>query len=117
TDRSCAVLYLPGVTGLVVASLRRRPARALLTATGIAVGVAAVVALISLGDGLKQTAAGFIHLGKADLGLFQSGISDPTASVLPTSMLPRLEAQPGVAEATPVQLLIEAIPHEPSAIV
>src|SRR3954447_7451450 len=104
------------MTGLVVASLRRRPGRALLTATGIAVGAAAVVALISLGDGLEQTAAGFIHLGKADLGLFQSGVSDPTASVLPTSMLPRLEGQPGVAEATPVQLLVEAIPHQPSAI-
>jgi len=104
------------VTGLVVASLRRRPARALLTATGIAVGVAAVVALISLGDGLKQTAAGFIHLGKADLGLFQKGIADPTASVLPTSMVPRLEAQQGVARATPVQLLTEAIPGQGAAI-
>ena len=72
------------MTGLVVASLRRRLARTLLTAMGIGVGVAAVVALISLGDGLKQTAAGFIHLGKADLGMFQKGISDPTASVLPT---------------------------------
>ena len=102
--------------GLVVASLRRRPARALLTATGIAVGVAAVVALISLGDGLKQTAAGFIHLGKADLGLFQSGVSDPTASVLPTSMVPRLERQPGVARATPVQLITEAIPGHGAAI-
>ena len=104
------------MTGLVVASLRRRPARTLLTATGIAVGVAAVVALISLGDGLKQTAAGFIHLGKADLGLFQSGVSDPTASVLPTSMVKRLERQPGVAEATPIQLLVNAIPHEAEAI-
>ena len=85
------------MTGLVVASLRRRLARTLLTAMGIGVGVAAVVALISLGDGLKQTAAGFIHLGKADLGIFQKGISDPTASVLPTSMVPRLESQPGVA--------------------
>lgn len=104
------------VTSLVIASLRRRLARTLLTATGIGVGVAAVVALISLGDGLKHTAAGFIHLGKADLGLFQSGVSDPTASVLPTSMVKRLEAQPGVARATPIQLLVEAIPHEPSAI-
>ncbi|HEY2601690.1 MAG TPA: ABC transporter permease, partial [Thermoleophilaceae bacterium] len=104
------------MTGLVVASLRRRMARTLLTALGIGVGVAAVVALISLGDGLKQTAAGFIHLGKADVGLFQSGISDPTASVLPTSMLPKLKAQPGVADATPVQLVVEAIPHQPSAI-
>jgi len=104
------------MTGLVVASLRRRLARTLLTAMGIGVGVAAVVALISLGDGLKQTAAGFIHLGKADLGMFQKGISDPTASVLPTSMVPRLEAQPGVARATPVQLLTEAIPGHGGAI-
>jgi putative ABC transport system permease protein len=104
------------MTGLVVASLRRRLARTLLTATGIAVGVAAVVALISLGDGLKQTAAGFIHLGKADIGLFQKGIADPTASVLPTSMVPRLEQQPGVARATPVQLLTEAIKGHGAAI-
>jgi putative ABC transport system permease protein len=104
------------MTGLVVASLRRRLARTLLTATGIAVGVAAVVALISLGDGLKQTAAGFIHLGKADLGMFQSGISDPTASVLPTSMVARIDAQPGVARATPVQLLTEAIRGHGAAI-
>jgi putative ABC transport system permease protein len=113
---SGAGLSIPPVSGLVIASLRRRLARTILTATGIAVGVAAVVALISLGDGLKQTAAGFIHLGKADLGLFQKGVSDPTASVLPTSMVPRLERQPGVARATPIQLLVEAIPHQPAAI-
>ena len=105
------------MSGLIVASLRRRLARTLLTATGIAVGVAAIVALISLADGLKHTASGFIHLGQADLGLFQKGVSDPTASVLPTSMVRSLEHEPGVAEATPIQLLIEAIPHQPSAIV
>ncbi len=102
--------------GLVVADLRRRPARTLLTSTGIAVGVAAVVALISLGDGLKQTAAGFIHLGKADIGVFQKGIADPTASVLPTSMVARIDAQPGVARATPVQLITEGIRGEGAAI-
>src|SRR3954469_14068423 len=103
--------------GLIAASLRRRPARALLTATGIGVGVAAIVSLIALGDGLKQSASGFIHLGRADVGIFQKGVSDPTASVLPTSMAAQLERQPGVAEATPIQLLIEVIQHEPSAIV
>src|SRR4051794_15679053 len=103
--------------GLIVASLRRRLARTLLTATGIGVGVAAIVSLIALGDGLKQSASGFIHLGRADVGIFQKGVSDPTASVLPTSMAAQLERQPGVAEATPIQLLIEVIQHEPSAIV
>ena len=105
------------MSGLIVASLRRRLARTLLTAMGIGVGVAAIVSLIALGDGLKQTASGFIHLGQADVGLFQKGVSDPTASVLPTSMAGQLEKQPGVAEAAPIQLLIEVIPHQPSAIV
>ena len=103
--------------GLIAASLRRRPARALLTAVGIGVGVAAIVSLIALGDGLKKSASGFIHLGQADVGIFQKGVSDPTASVLPTSMAAQLERTPGVAEAAPIQLLIEVIQHEPSAIV
>src|SRR6185437_9197601 len=103
--------------GLIAASLRRRPARALLTATGIGVGVAAIVSLIALGDGLKKSASGFIHLGRADVGIFQKGVSDPTASVLPTSMVGALERTPGVAQATSIQFLIEVIQHQPSAIV
>src|SRR5690242_584820 len=103
--------------GLIAASLRRRLARTLLTATGIGVGVAAIVSLIALGDGLKQSARGFMHLDRADVGIFQKGVSDPTASVLPTSMVGALDKQQGVAAATPIQLLIEVIPHEPSAIV
>src|SRR6266516_2793604 len=89
------------MSGLIVASLRRRLARTLLTATGIGVGVAAIVSLIARGD----------------VGIFQKGVSDPTASVLPTSMATAVEKQQGVAQATPIQLLIEVIPHEPSAIV
>ena len=105
------------MSGLIVTSLRRRLARTILTATGIGVGVAAIVALIALGDGLKHSASGFVHLGRADIGLFQKGVSDPTASVLPTSMVTELEQQPGIAEATPIQLVIESILHQPSAIV
>ena len=80
-------------------------------------GVAAIVALIALGDGLKHSASGFIHLGRADIGIFQKGVSDPTASVLPTTMVAQLEKTPGVAEAAPIQLVIESILHQPSAIV
>jgi putative ABC transport system permease protein len=103
--------------GLIITSMRRRLARTLLTATGIGVGVAAIVALIALGDGLKHSASGFIHLGRADIGIFQKGVSDPTASVLPTTMVAQLEKTPGVAEAAPIQLVIESILHQPSAIV
>jgi putative ABC transport system permease protein len=103
--------------GLIVANVRRRRARTGLTAAGIAVGVAAVVALLSLSSGLDQTAAGLVHLGRADLGLFQSDAGDPTSSVLPLSLLRRVRAEPWVAEATPLQLVIGAVRAAPVAIV
>ena len=46
-----------------------------------------IVALLSVGAGLKRTAAELVNLGQADMGIFQSGIADPTASMLPTSMV------------------------------
>lgn len=106
-----------GVLGLITANLRRRTARTILTSAGISVGVAAVVALLALSAGLDQTAGQLVHLGRADLGLFQSGAADPTSSVLPLSLLPRVRAQPEVREATPIQLVVGAVPRAPGAIV
>lgn len=103
--------------GLIAANVRRRRARTLLTAGGIAVGVAAVVALLALSDGLNRTAGQLVHLGKADLGIFQRDASDPTSSVLPLSMLPQLRRQRVVADATPVQLVVDAIPRASGAFV
>ena len=98
-------------------NLARRKARAAATALGIALGVATIVALLSVGSGLKRTAAELVHLGQADLGIFQSGVSDPTASVLPASLAPRLEKRSDVAEATPLLLVIEGVKQEPAAVV
>lgn len=95
----------------------RRRARTLLTSVGIAVGVATIVALLSLTAGLKQSAGGLVRLGKADLGLFQESVADPTASALPESLLPRVRRFPGVADATPIQLVTEGYKPEPSLIV
>ena len=102
--------------GLIAANVRRRKARTFLTAAGIAVGVGAVVALLALSAGLNNTAAEFVHLGRADLGLFQRDAGDPTSSVLPLSLAPRLERQPEVAQVTPIQLVIGAVPNQPQAI-
>ncbi|HEY1590477.1 MAG TPA: ABC transporter permease [Solirubrobacteraceae bacterium] len=103
--------------GLIVANVRRRRARTALTAAGIAVGVAAIVALLGLSAGLNNTAGQLVHLGKADLGLFQADAGDPTSSVLPLSTLSRVRDQPEVVEATPLQLVIGAVKAAPSAIV
>ncbi len=102
---------------LVTSNLRRRATRTLLTAGGVAVGVAAVVALLALSTGLNNSAAQFVHLGGADLGLFQRDAGDPTSSVLPVSLLSRVRAQPEVAQAAPIQLLVGAVRGSSGAIV
>ena len=88
----------------VALNLARRPARTVLTALGIAVGVATIVALLSVTAGLNRSAASLIHLGHADLGLFQRGASDPTTSILPTSLAQRVARRPEVRHATPLLL-------------
>ena len=103
--------------GLVATNLTRRYGRTIATAVGIALGVGTIVALLSTGSGLKRTAGELIHLGQADLGVFQKGVSDPTASLLPTSLAARLERRPDVARATPLLLLIEAVRQNPAAVV
>jgi putative ABC transport system permease protein len=105
------------VLGLVATNLTRRYGRTIATAVGIALGVGTIVALLSTGSGLKRTAAELIHLGQADLGVFQKGVSDPTASILPASLASRLERRPDVARATPLLLLIEAVRQNPAAVV
>lgn len=102
---------------LIAANMQRRRARTFLTAAGIAVGVAAVTALLALSAGLDRTAGQLVHLGRADLGLFQKDASDPSASVLPLSLLQRIRSRPEILEATPIQLVIDAIPHAAGSVV
>ncbi len=102
---------------LIASNLARRKARAVATAVGIALGVATIVALLSVGAGLKRTAGELVHLGQADLGIFQAGVEDPTASVLPVSLARRLERRPDVAQATPLLLVVEGVRRDPAAIV
>lgn len=103
--------------GLIAANVRRRRARTFLTAAGIAVGVAAIVALLALSAGLNRTAGELVHLGGADLGLFQRDAGDPTSSVLPLSTLKRLRAEPQIADVTPIQLVVDKVQGAPGALV
>jgi putative ABC transport system permease protein len=104
------------LTGLIINNLRRRLARTLLASLGIGVGVATIVALLSITTGLRQTAGGLIHLGRASFGIFQAGVGDPTASVLPAGLLTKLRQHPDVAAADPILLIIEGIKKDSSAV-
>jgi putative ABC transport system permease protein len=102
---------------IIATNLRRRPTRTLLTAAGIAVGVATIVALLSFTQGLQESASGFVHLGGSELGVFQANVADPTTSVLPESTVGRLRGRADVAAATPLLLIVEGIDGVPGAVV
>ncbi len=97
---------------LIRLDLTRRRLRAALAVTGIAVGVAAVVALLALGKGIERSAAGLATLGDAELGLFQASRGDLTASRLPQGLAEEVRRQPGVADAAPVLVLTDQLPDE-----
>jgi putative ABC transport system permease protein len=95
---------------LTLIDLLRHPVRTILTATGVALGVATIVALLSLTSGVERAATGLIHLGGAEVGMFQGGVGDLTASALPTDLVPRVRDTPGVADATPVAVATNQLP-------
>jgi putative ABC transport system permease protein len=88
--------------GLVLKNLLRRKARTALTVAGVAIGVGLIVALLSITAGIEKTADQLIHVGRSDFGLFQQGASDLTRSVLPQSLVAKVRADPGVADAAQI---------------
>jgi putative ABC transport system permease protein len=109
----CSVTW----AGLVWKNLMRRPVRTLLTSTGVALGVGLIVALLSIAAGAKRTASDLIHLGRADFGLFQSGVSDATRSLLPVSLERRVAADAGVAKTARIFLLVTTVNGKASSLV
>lgn len=106
-----------GVGHLVLVDLRRHAARTALTVLGIAIGVATIVALMGVSAGFERSAAGLIRLGGAELGMFQGGVSELTASSLPQSLAERVRRRPGVDDATPIAVATGELRGEPSFLV
>jgi putative ABC transport system permease protein len=103
--------------GLVWKNLLRRPVRTLLTAAGVALGVGLIVALLSISAGAERTAADLIHVGRSDFGVFQSGVSDATRSLLPVALERRIAQQPGVAQTARIFLLVTTVQGRDSSLV
>lgn len=101
----------------VLANLSRRRARTLLTATGVAAGVATIVALLALTAGLDRSAASLLHIGKARFGLFQRASVDLTASAIPQELVARVRRHPGVLDASPIQVVVGALASQSSFLV
>jgi putative ABC transport system permease protein len=103
--------------GLVRKNLLRRPVRTLLTSAGVAIGVGLIVALLSISAGVKRTAGDLIHIGRADFGLFQSGVSDLTRSLLPAGLEAKIRRDPGVASTARIFLFVTTVQGKDSSLV
>jgi putative ABC transport system permease protein len=103
--------------GLVWKNLLRRPVRTLLTSAGVALGVGLIVALLSIAAGARRTAADLIHVGRSDFGLFQSGVSDATRSLLPVALERKVAHDPGVAQTARIFLLVTTVDGKESSLV
>ncbi len=95
----------------------RRPARTILTAFGVSIGVGLIVALLSITAGVRSTAKDLIHVGRSDFGLFQSGISDLTRSLLPESLGERVAEVQGVEETAKVFVFVTTVNGQESSLV
>lgn len=104
-------------TGLVWKNLVRRPVRTVLTAAGVGLGVGLIVALLSITAGVRQTAEDLIHVGRADFGLFQAGVSDFTRSLLPEELAAEVARDPGVVDVARIFLYVAPVGREESFLV
>jgi putative ABC transport system permease protein len=102
--------------GLVLKNLLRRKARTALTVAGVAIGVGLIVALLSITNGVKNTAGELIHVGQSDFGLFQTGASDLTRSLLPQGLADDVRSTNGVAQVARIFLLVGAVEHSDSSL-
>ncbi len=102
--------------GLVLKNLLRRKVRTGLTVAGVAIGVGLIVALLSITNGVKNTANELIHVGRSDFGLFQTGASDLTLSLLPERLAADVRSTSGVARVARIFLLVGAVEHSDSSL-
>jgi len=85
---------------MVLKNLSRRKVRTLLTVVGIAIGIAVVVALLLLADGLTDQISNLMTGGGAEVTLMQSGIADMSFSALDEELGAALADMPDVQWAS-----------------
>lgn len=85
----------------ILANLRGRPARSLLTLSGVAVAVAAVVSLVGIVRGFENSLLQLYEERGVDILVHQAGRVQMTASVLPEVLEERIQQVPGVATVDP----------------
>lgn len=105
------------VYAIVLKNLVRRPVRSLLTITGIAIGIGAVVALTSIAWGFEQAWVGIYAARGTDLIVTRAGSLNPVPAAFPEEATESLRAMPHVAHSSGVLSDIVSIEEVPIVLV
>ena len=98
---------------LIFRNLLRQRMRTLLTALGISIGIATVVALGVVTHSLKVTAKDILHAGGADFAIGQSGSADLSFSTLTQEQLEEVAAYPEVDHAIGLLMAVSRLGSNP----
>jgi ABC-type antimicrobial peptide transport system permease subunit len=101
------------VSVFALRNLLRRKIRTVLTMLGVAIGVAAVVALVSVMQSIRAQFDQFFATGSTHLVASRRGAADPLISYLPESLLEELARCEGVAAVHPFIFGATQIPQQP----
>ncbi|GMR09844.1 MAG: hypothetical protein BMS9Abin28_0664 [Anaerolineae bacterium] len=98
---------------MILKNLLRRKARTALTLIGVAIGVAAIVALGAIGSGLTDKFDELLTAGGADLTVLQAGASEAFFSAVDVNLAGDIAAVPGVAQVEGVLLGVLPVSGSP----
>src|SRR5512135_223456 len=98
-------------------NLMRRKVRSLLTVSGVAIGIAAVVSLVAMGDGFYAQMNSMLSKSGADLTVRQAKAADMSLSALDDRLGRSLSAMPELEEVSGMILGIASSPGIPYLIV
>jgi putative ABC transport system permease protein len=99
--------------GLLLHNIGRQRMRAAVTATAVAIGVTAVLALGVLTTSLRRTAVAILQTGSADFSVSQKGASDVLYSTLSTDDVNAVKRTPGVSGAVGVFIATAKLNAQP----
>ncbi len=94
-------------------NLMRRKTRSILTVVGVAIGVAAVVSLVAMGDGFYTQMNSMLSKGGSDLAIRQAKTADMTLSALDEDLGRRLAALPEVEHVSGMVMGFASTPTIP----
>ena len=99
---------------LIVRNIWARRTRSLLTAVGIGISIAVIIAIFALGTNLKEELGVTAEITQADLVATQRGLAGPIGGSIPESCVKDIEGYEGVRRATGFLLATLSLPGIPS---